>query len=211
MQIDATEQPTPRSAEWLAGWDAGRAQEFKFASQVTRYRSQTDVAQGERDQLRAVAKATRDTLTVIDEWLGMASTREAAIDSMRRLERLLSAVGFEYTWKGILDWRGSLIDELWQACFYVGPDGHWHYVPGGPPPVFGNADGPQLAEIVSVMENALRDRAAMALELQNARELLEDVWQQFAVPGKDGKLWAGGLSTLEAVDRALHEKGVGNG
>lgn len=45
MQIDATEQPTPRSAEWQAGWDAGRAQEFKLASQVTRYRSQVDVAQ----------------------------------------------------------------------------------------------------------------------------------------------------------------------
>ena len=53
MQIDATEQPTPRSAEWLAGWDAGRAQEFKLASQVTRYRSQVDVAQGDAARYRA--------------------------------------------------------------------------------------------------------------------------------------------------------------
>lgn len=49
-------------------------------------------------------------------------------------------------------------------------------------------------------------RAAIAklrAQLAAARALLEDVWQQFAVPGKDGKLWAGGLSTLEAVEAWL--------
>lgn len=167
-----------------------------LASVVTRQRSEIDMLRAERDQLREVAKATRDTLTVIDEWLGSASTRHAAVDSMRRLERLLSAVGFEYTWKGILDWRSSLIDELWQARFYSGPDGHWHYVPGDPPPVFGNADGPTLAEIVG--------------QLETARGLLMDCWHQldgdtYVLPG--GEVHPGAVGTIHDLHAYLWPEG----
>ena len=163
-----------RQPDYNALVDA-RAENAQLRRDLAPARAALATAEGERDELRAVAKATRDTLTVIDEWLGMASTREAAIDSMRRLERMLSAVGFEYIWKGILDWRGSLVDELWNARFYAGPDHHWHYVPGDPEPKFGNAAGPELAEIVSVMENALRDRATMSIALEqetNAHDAL---------------------------------------
>lgn len=53
MQINANEQPTPRSPEWLAGWDAGRAQVGRLASVVTRQRSEIDISRGKVDYLAA--------------------------------------------------------------------------------------------------------------------------------------------------------------
>lgn len=141
--------------------------------------------EAERDELRTIAQATRDTLTVLDEWLGMASTRNAALDSMRRLGLMLGRVGIKYDWRHILDWRLSLIEELWQARFYSGPDGHWHYVPGDPAPVFGNAEGPELAEIVGRMELA-------ETRLAEARDMLRAMWLRaggFVQP--DGSLHPG--------------------
>ena len=40
-----------------------------------------------------------------------------------------------------------------------------------------------------------------------AIELLIEVWHQFAVEARDGKLWAGGLPTLEEVEKFLTRLG----
>lgn len=79
MQNDATEQPTPRSPEWLTGWDAGRAQVGRLASVVTRQRSEIDTLRAtlvevERAQLErdcaAVCGCCRigEELRYDDEW-----------------------------------------------------------------------------------------------------------------------------------------------
>ena len=43
----------------------------------------------------------------------------------------------------------------------------------------------------------------MEKDLEEAIELLKDCWFQFAIENKEGKLWPGGLSTLEEVERFL--------
>jgi hypothetical protein len=38
----------------------------------------------------------------------------------------------------------------------------------------------------------------------SAIHLLTELWEYYAPAGKDGKLWPGGLSLLEDLDRLLH-------
>lgn len=55
-------------------------------------------------------------------------------------------------------------------------------------------------DLLAERDQLRRDLAAARAALADVAELLDDVWAQFATPGKGGRLWAGGLSTLEDVE-----------
>jgi hypothetical protein len=72
--------------------------------------------------LENLAQVAAETLTTMDEWLGQASTREAAEDSMRRLWRALQAAGFSDRIREPLGWRGVLLRAMDRAGIGYGED-----------------------------------------------------------------------------------------
>lgn len=131
-----------------------------------------DRAKARIEQLEKICEIANFTLSVIDEWLGMASTRQAADDSIWRLHRALQQAGWDYKWRGNLEWRGSILKELNDAGFFPNsPNGYqdgarFVYDPTAaidePGRVFGNAYGPTIAEVVERMKRAeqlLEDQA----------------------------------------------------
>lgn len=81
MLSDTHDQPTPRSPEWLAGWDAGRAQVGRLASVVTRQRSELDISRGHVDNLSAslIQQGNR-----IERQQAYCDKLRAALKSLRR-------------------------------------------------------------------------------------------------------------------------------
>lgn len=169
MQIDATEQPTPRSAEWLAGWDAGRAQVGRLASVVTRQRSEIDTLGERAEKAEAANQALESLLTFSPHTTTLQAVAELVGEAWRENKQVREERDAARFWAA--GWRRAAQKyRMWWA-----------------------ASQETLGDLMH--------------EHADTVDLLADVWQQFAVPGKDGKLWAGGLSTLEAVDRALHAEG----
>jgi hypothetical protein len=72
--------------------------------------------------LRELAGITADALTTIDNWLGSAGTREAAMDALWRLARILQGMGYELPHDN-LRWRGQLARALEEAGLGIGSDG----------------------------------------------------------------------------------------
>ena len=52
----------------------------------------------------------------------------------------------------------------------------------------------------------VKENTELARLNANAIDLLTELWETYAYPGKDGQLWPGGLSLLENLDRFLHPK-----
>jgi hypothetical protein len=71
--------------------------------------------------LREIAGITAETLRTVDGWLGHASTREAAMDSLWRLRRILERVGFTMPLEH-LEWRGQIVRALEEAGLGIGSD-----------------------------------------------------------------------------------------
>jgi hypothetical protein len=144
-------------------------------------------AERERDELKSMGLVAQQTLDEIDNWLGSASTRQAAMDSIWRLQRVLQQLGFKHDWHNTLDWRGSLLKELNDAGFFSGEGGLFRYDPTAdkekPYRVYGNAVGMTIAEMVAELERsrtaAAQDvgsvdaYAGLLAEGQLANELLE--------------------------------------
>lgn len=100
------------------------------------------------EKLLAVADAGRDAYGVFEEWHGGASTFEAVKDSLWRLCRALIRAGLvRYPPRGNLDWRGSILDELWQAGFFRGKDRLFHLDPRRR--LHGDAEGPTLQDVAA--------------------------------------------------------------
>lgn len=134
----------------------------------------------ENETLKGICQATRDTLGTIDDWLGSASTQQAAKDSMWRLQRRLQQAGFEYSWRNALEWRHVTLKELNEAGFFNSPD-FFRYDPTAdkekPYRVYGNAQGVTLKEFVERYEIARaefrRVYAAQPVHVQAALEGLK--------------------------------------
>ncbi|HET9184345.1 MAG TPA: hypothetical protein VFP59_19660 [Candidatus Angelobacter sp.] len=88
------------------------------------YRVRQDGLQlyAELHALREIAGITAETLRTVDDWMGHASTREAAMDSLWRLRRLLERAGFKMPLQH-LEWRGQVLRALEEAGLGIGPDG----------------------------------------------------------------------------------------
>jgi hypothetical protein len=72
--------------------------------------------------LREIAGITAETLRTVDDWMGHASTREAAMDALWRLRRILERFGFILPLQH-LEWRGQIVRALEEAGLGVGADG----------------------------------------------------------------------------------------
>jgi len=72
--------------------------------------------------LEAIASIAADALRSIDNWLGQASTREAAMDALWRLRRALGTAGFADPIHHDLDWRGSVLRAMDRAGIGCGED-----------------------------------------------------------------------------------------
>jgi hypothetical protein len=89
---------------------------------VYRVRQEGQELYTELRALRELAGITAETLRTVDEWLGQASTREAAMDALWRLKRILERVGFKTPLEH-LEWRGQIVRALEEAGLGVGTDG----------------------------------------------------------------------------------------
>jgi hypothetical protein len=72
--------------------------------------------------LRQVAGITAQTILTIDNWLGHVGTREAAMDSLWRLMRILESAGYKRPLEH-LEWRGQLVRAMEEAGIGLGNDG----------------------------------------------------------------------------------------
>ena len=99
-------------------------------------------------QLDALCTASAQTVNEIEDWWGHASTGQAARDSLWRLGRMLEKAGYRTMGRrDTLDWRGSLLDELWKAGFHKGEDDLMH-LDLNPAHCHGEATGPTLEDVV---------------------------------------------------------------
>lgn len=73
--------------------------------------------------LREACLIAADSLATVDEWLGHASTRQAAQDALWRLTRALQRAGIPTLINSDLRWRGSIIRALEQAGLGIGECG----------------------------------------------------------------------------------------
>jgi hypothetical protein len=89
---------------------------------IYRVRQEGQELYTELRSLRELAGITAETLRTVDEWLGQASTREAAMDALWRLRRILERVGFKTPLEH-LEWRGQIVRALEEAGLGVGTDG----------------------------------------------------------------------------------------
>lgn len=89
---------------------------------VYRVRQEGHQLYAELHALREIAGITAETLRTVDDWMGHASTREAAMDSLWRLRRILERVGFKMPLQH-LEWRGQIVRALEEAGLGIGPDG----------------------------------------------------------------------------------------
>jgi hypothetical protein len=87
-----------------------------------RTRSDGQTIYEELKLLREIAGITVETLRSVDDWLGHASTREAAMESLWRLMRILERAGFQVPHEH-LAWRGQIIRALEEAGLGLGDDG----------------------------------------------------------------------------------------
>jgi hypothetical protein len=72
--------------------------------------------------LRQIAGITAQTIQAVDNWLGHGGTREAAMDSLWRLMRILEGAGYERPLDH-LEWRGQLVRAMEEAGIGLGDDG----------------------------------------------------------------------------------------
>jgi hypothetical protein len=73
--------------------------------------------------LREVAAITAQTIRTVDAWLGESGTREAAMDALWRLMRVLGAAGYKKPLEH-LAWRGQLLRAMEEAGIGMGDDGN---------------------------------------------------------------------------------------
>jgi len=76
----------------------------------------------ELQALREIAGITAETLRTVDDWLGNASTREAAMEALWRLRRILEGLGYRMPLEH-LAWRGQIIRAMEEAGLGLGVDG----------------------------------------------------------------------------------------
>jgi hypothetical protein len=107
-----------------------------------------------RDPFREIGTATAEMITCIQNWLGAASTREAAMESIWRVSRLLQRHGFQAHPQNELEWRGVIIKAMDEAGIGLGDDDKIRLrTPDNPP--WQHANGAILNEALSRMAEAL--------------------------------------------------------
>jgi hypothetical protein len=72
--------------------------------------------------LRQIAGITAQTIQAVDNWMGHAGSREAAMDSLWRLTRILEGAGYKRPLDH-LEWRGQLVRAMEEARIGLGDDG----------------------------------------------------------------------------------------
>jgi hypothetical protein len=93
-------------------------------------------------RLREVAGIAAETLRTVDNWLGNASTREAAMEALWRFRRILEAVGYPMPLEHF-QFRGQLTRAMEESGVGLGVDGvlrlrqptDKNYEPASGPPV----------------------------------------------------------------------------
>jgi hypothetical protein len=87
-----------------------------------RHKQEGDKIYEELRRLREVAGIAAETLRTVDNWLGHASTREAAMEALWRLRRILESVGFPMPLEH-LEFRGQIIRAMEESGVGLGEDG----------------------------------------------------------------------------------------
>lgn len=106
----------------------------------------------ELKSLRELAGIAAETLKAVDNWLGHAGTREAAMDALWRLTRILERAGFPTPLEH-LAWRGQLIRAMEEAGLGIGEDGAMRVRQAGDK-YWEPASGPLIADVLSTISHA---------------------------------------------------------
>jgi len=89
---------------------------------IYRTKQEGEKVYAELRRLRELAGIAAETLRTIDNWLGHASTREAAMEALWRFRRILEAVGFPMPLDH-LAFRGQIIRAMEESGVGLGEDG----------------------------------------------------------------------------------------
>lgn len=116
-----------------------------------------DQAEAGLAAMQHALKVCAETWNTVDEWLGSASTRQAAMDALWRMRRALEAAGYP-TNESIRDnisWRGSVLESMERAGIGRGSDNEIRFRLLVDPP-WAQASGPRLAEYVNGLRRYAR-------------------------------------------------------
>jgi hypothetical protein len=122
-----------------------------------RTRSDGQMIYEELKLLREIAGVTVETLRSVDDWLGHASTREAAMESLWRLTRILERAGFQVA-HAHLAWRGQIIRALEEAGLGLGDDDKVR-LRSVADKYWKPASGPLITELLAQVPAAVRELA----------------------------------------------------
>lgn len=89
--------------------------------------SETDVLDRAEANLAAMQEALKvcaETWMTVDEWLGQASTRQAAMDALHRMRNALMRAGVDVndSIRDNISWRGSLLSAMDRAGIGLAKD-----------------------------------------------------------------------------------------
>lgn len=113
-----------------------------------------------REALEEIAVVANDTVATINEWLGNASTRQAATDSLWRLGRLLQRHGLSTSYRlgehwSPLTWRGVILAAHERAGVGMGEDNEMRARLASDMP-YDLASGPPLVDVFRARSILLR-------------------------------------------------------
>ncbi len=157
-----------------------------------------------RKNLETLAQVAAETLTAIDDWLGSASTREAAEDSIRRLWRALQAVGFDGHVRDNLGWRGSLLRAMDRAAIGHGEDDEIRLRTARDLPWM-RATGPRVKDLLAGVSELSGGIEGEEMCLRCGREQL---WIKAEVHARLALTTGAGESAFEVVETELIDEVV---
>jgi hypothetical protein len=154
--------------------------------------------------LETLAQVAAETLTAIGDWLGNASTREAAEDSIRRLWRVLQAVGFDGHVRENLGWRGSLLRAMDRAGIGYGEDDEIRLRTAGDLPWM-RATGPRVKDLLADLSELPRGIDGEEMCPRCGREQL---WIDAEVQARLSLTTGAGESAFEVMETELIDEVV---
>lgn len=155
-------------------------------------------------KLETLAQVAAEALTAIDDWLGNASTREAAEDSIRRLWRALQAVGFDGHVRDNLGWRGSLLRAMDRAGIGYGEDGEIRVRTAHDQPWM-TATGPRVRDLLAGVSELSRGVDGEEMCPRCGREQL---WINAEVQARLALTTGAGESAFEVIETELFDEVV---
>ena len=124
-----------------------------------------DRAEANLAAMRDALKVCAETWNTVDEWLGQASTHQAAMDALHRMRRALQRAGVDVndSIRDNISWRGSLLAAMDRAGIGLAKDNEIRLRLVADPP-WDHASGPLLLDHLHGLRRFATHTTRCALE-----------------------------------------------